>query len=98
MLFRSVIGTDNYYWPIPWYLRRLPNIGWFNHLPTETELGGKLAVAPIVIAAPKYQKDLQKTLGATHESVQTYGLRSRVFFELWVEKSAWAKTVGPVQP
>ncbi|MBI5835302.1 MAG: TIGR03663 family protein [Armatimonadetes bacterium] len=93
-----VMGMDNYYWPLPWYLRRLPNIGWFNHLPSRAELKGDLTLAPIIVAAPQYQNDLTPRIGFTHESIGTYGLRSRVFFELWVNKRAWTKLSGPASP
>ncbi len=85
-----VANTDGYYWPLPWHLRRLPNAGWFDHLPTAEELGGDISLAPIVVFSPAYREELEPRLAATHEIAGSFSLRSRVFLMLWVNKKDWS--------
>ncbi len=34
----QVVFKDTYYWPLPWYLRRLKNVGyWSGKMPAEEE-------------------------------------------------------------
>jgi uncharacterized protein (TIGR03663 family) len=82
----KVVWTDDYYWPLPWYLRRVPDgrVGYYNQLPTDP-------LAPVVLAAATYTEAIERRLGATHEHTGTYGLRRKVPCELWVEKGLWER-------
>jgi hypothetical protein len=42
----QVICPERDYWPLPWYLRDMPRIGWFSDAPTG-------AAAPLIITQPK---------------------------------------------
>ncbi len=55
-MYIEVIGTDSDYWPLPWYLRSYPNIGWWN----EVNMDG--AAAPVIIATPDVERDIIKKL------------------------------------
>ncbi|HEY0550623.1 MAG TPA: flippase activity-associated protein Agl23, partial [Verrucomicrobiae bacterium] len=42
----KVIAPENDYWPLPWYLRRFKNLGWYDQLPTDP-------FAPIIIVSSR---------------------------------------------
>lgn len=86
----KVFSVNNYYFPLPWYLRRFPNVGYWTEVPAD-------ANAPIVIASPEFEETLTKRLGATHQVPHSYGLRSGVFLEVWVEKGLWRKYLARPQ-
>ncbi len=51
-MYVQIISPQDDYWPLPWYLRDFPNIGWWNHVDT-------LALAaPMILASPKVERDL----------------------------------------
>jgi uncharacterized protein (TIGR03663 family) len=78
----KVIWRDNYYWPLPWYLRRMERVGYWDHMPSDP-------VAPLVIASPDYDEELARKLDATHLMTGYYALRPNVLAELWVSMPAW---------
>jgi len=43
-------GAD--YWPLPWYLREFPNIGWWNAVDMQTP------AAPVILALPQVEEDI----------------------------------------
>ena len=67
----NVIWTDDYYWPLPWYLRRCEAVGWWMRLPEDPS-------APVVIAAASYDAELTPRLDATHLMTGYYALRPGV--------------------
>ncbi|MBC8182919.1 hypothetical protein H8E88_17585, partial [candidate division KSB1 bacterium] len=48
----EIICLRDDYWPLPWYLRSYPNIGWWN------EVNFKTPAAPIIIASPEAEQDV----------------------------------------
>ena len=52
----EVICPGDDYWPLPWYLRSFPNVGWWS------EVNEEAPAAPIIIASPKVEKALVKKL------------------------------------
>lgn len=51
-MYVQIISPLDDYWPLPWYLRDFPNIGWWNHVDT-------LALAaPVILAAPQVEREL----------------------------------------
>lgn len=79
----KVISTDEYYWPIPWYLRQFPNVGYYTgQVPADP-------VAPVVIAASDFDEPVTKILDPTHLMTGYFGLRSEVTFEVFVSMDAW---------
>ncbi len=86
----KVIWTDNYHWPIPWYLRRFPNVGYWTSMPEDP-------AAPIVIAAPVYDEELTRRLDATHIMNGYIGLRPSVVAMYWVSMDVWTKYVEHLQ-
>ncbi len=78
----KVFSKDQYYWPLPWYLREFPNIGYYQGVPEDAQ-------APIVLADPDYEDQLDKKLGPTHLMNHIYGLRPGAFFEIWIHMDVW---------
>jgi hypothetical protein len=52
----QVIAPDSDYWPFPWYFRKYPRTGWWNHLPEAEN------IAPLVILNASLEKELIKKL------------------------------------
>jgi uncharacterized protein (TIGR03663 family) len=55
-LYMQVISPANDYWPLPWYLRAFPNIGWW------PEVDASSPSAPLIIAAAKVEPALMRKL------------------------------------
>lgn len=89
----KVFARDAYYWPLPWTLRRLPNVGyWTGSLPDDVN-------APVVIASPEFDEALTHRLDATHLMTGFYGLRPTTLLQVWVRLDLWEnylKTRKPV--
>ncbi|KPJ66911.1 MAG: hypothetical protein AMJ43_06590 [Coxiella sp. DG_40] len=52
----QVICPKDDYWPLPWYLRSFPNVGWWN------DVDQNVPAAPIIIASPSVEPALIKKL------------------------------------
>lgn len=89
-LIVKVIHTDDYYWPLPWYLRRMRNVGYWTAMPPDAEV----AAAPFAIVSSTYDPDEALT-PRLPDSLMTgyYGLRPGVTFELWVRMEVWERYV-----
>jgi len=55
-IYIQVICPDDDYWPLPWYLRSFPNVGWWNQVDERTP------AAPIIIASPSVETALKNKL------------------------------------
>ncbi|MEX2671375.1 MAG: flippase activity-associated protein Agl23 [Phycisphaeraceae bacterium] len=73
------------YWPFPWYVRQLENVGYFDHLPTEDLRG------PIVLIEAHMDDDakLWEALGETHAGPFYAGIRPDHTLALYVRKDLW---------
>ncbi len=88
----KVIWTDAYYWPLPWYLRRLENAEYWQSMPEDP-------AAPIVIAVPQYDQELTAKLGDDYIMTGYYELRPAVLMQLWVKYDLWVaylKRIGRI--
>ena len=84
----SVIAPTYEQWPLPWYLRAMPNVGYW------TAPGDPLALeAPIVVTSLDDTAALDATLGDRYVAT-LYGLRPEVFLALHVERGLWERFVG----
>ncbi len=79
----SVVWTDDYYWPLPWYLRRFPNVGYWHAIPPE------IADSPVILSAPSFDEELTRRLDATHLMTGYFGLRPGVVVQMWVRLDLW---------
>ena len=77
----EVMSPDSY-WPLPWYFRRLPNIGYWDNIPAHTP-------APIRILAPRltppFEQDGADTMAGD------YQLRPNVFLQLYARSNLWSQ-------
>jgi uncharacterized protein (TIGR03663 family) len=55
-MYIQVICPDDDYWPLPWYLRSLANVGWFNRVDED------VPAASVIIASPTVEQALLKRL------------------------------------
>lgn len=86
----KVLWTDDYYWPIPWYLRRFQNVGYWTSMPDDPD-------APLIFAEPSYDEALTAKLDPTHIMNGYIGLRPRVVAMVWVKMDLWTRYVERLQ-
>ncbi len=55
-LYMEVICPGDDYWPLPWYFRAYPNVGWWRQVDTTT------APAPLIICSPAVEPELMYKL------------------------------------
>ena len=78
----SVIASPYEQWPLPWYLRTMPNVGYW------TTPGDPLAMqAPVVVSSLEHTAMLDGALGDRDVS-EFFGLRPEVLLALYVESRA----------
>lgn len=85
MLVKVVAGTYEQ-WPLPWYLRRLEHVGYWNHASDAEPLGG----TPVLVASLDQAPALDRALGDAYVT-EYYGLRPDVLLALYVERPLWAR-------
>ncbi len=82
----KVIAPESDYWPLPWYLRRFQNLGWYERLPDEP-------LAPIMIVSSQLDARLDEKSDKKWLMVGLTELRPGKFFEQYVELELWKKYV-----
>ena len=80
----KVIWEDEFYWPLPWYLRRFKHVELWRQLPSDLD-------APVVIASPQYDAELTAQLNETHIMTDFYEIRPQVLAQLWVRIDLWER-------
>ncbi len=76
----QVIALDGDYWPLPWYLRRFKNVGWYGNVPDPP-------FAPVIIVSPQLHSRFERE--KERQMVQTFGLRPNELLELYVQPDLW---------
>jgi uncharacterized protein (TIGR03663 family) len=76
----KVMARDGDYWPLPWYLRNLKQIGWWDQVPADP-------FAPVMIVSASLHAGLDEK--KTHVMVGYFQLRPQVFLELYVDLKLW---------
>jgi uncharacterized protein (TIGR03663 family) len=79
------------YWPLPWYLRRFPNVGYWEKIPDQPP-------APIMIVSAGLHATFDQGPDKTHLMAGYYELRPQVFLELYVETNLWTAYVKTKPP
>lgn len=97
----QVICPGNDYWPLPWYLRRFPNIGWWR------EVDENAPAAQLVIAEPQFEPALLRKFyelpppGQKHLYVPLFDsyteLRPQIELRGYVRKDLWDRLQASVQ-
>ena len=84
-LLICVVAPDA--WPLPWYLRRFPNVGYWETL---QDVPPQALRAPLVICDAQLQPQLRKRLtGAYHQ--EFYGQRPQKFLVMNARADLWEK-------
>jgi hypothetical protein len=81
----SVIASPHEQWPIPWYLRAMPLVGYWTGADDPVALQ-----APVIVAAMEHTAALDASLGDRYVS-EFYGLRPDVLLALYVERGLWER-------
>ena len=81
----KVMAPDGDYWPLPWYLRNLKQVGWWDQVPADP-------YAPVMIVSAQLRAGLDEK--KTHVMVGYFQLRPQVFLELYVDVQAVAGLAG----
>lgn len=103
-MFIEIIFPEHDYWPLPWYLRRFPNVGWFPRVDFDSVPG------EIIIASPAVESDLIKKLYEIPEPgtrtlylpmfESDLELRPQVEIRGYIRKDLWdavhRKTANPI--
>ncbi len=79
----SVVAPPDQQWPLPWYLRTMPHVGYW---PAPGEAAA--LEAPVVIAAQAHTDALDTALDDRYVS-EFYGLRPDVLLILYIERGLW---------
>jgi uncharacterized protein (TIGR03663 family) len=77
----NVFRFDGDYWPLPWYLRRYPNVGYWPNFPENPD-------ADVILTAPEIAGALQPLLKDTYQ-VEMNGLRPGVLMPTFIRKELW---------
>jgi len=85
MLIKVIAGPYEQ-WPLPWYARRMPRVGYW---PTAGE-AGRLDAAPVIVASQDNADAVEAALGDRYVS-EFYGLRPGVILTLYIERSLWER-------
>jgi predicted membrane-bound mannosyltransferase len=81
----SAIAPPDEQWPLPWYLRSMPNVGYW------TTPGDPLAMqAPVIVSSVEHMSALTRTLGDRYVT-ELYGLRPDVLQALYIERGLWER-------
>ncbi len=76
----KVMAPEGDFWPLPWYLRRFKQVGWWDNVPSNP-------FAPLMIVSAKFQANLDEK--KTHLMPGVFALRPQILFELYVELDLW---------
>ena len=86
----SVIAPPHEQWPLPWYLRSMPHVGYW------ATPGDALALqAPVVVASMHHTAALDDALGEGYVS-EFFGLRPEVLLALYIERGLWDRFLAAV--
>lgn len=77
-----VFATDDDFWPLPWYLRRLRNVGYWDKLSDAPD-------ADVVILSLDLQESFEAATSGTYPLTRYYGLRPGVQLAVCVSAGAW---------
>jgi hypothetical protein len=84
------------YWPLPWYLRRFQNVGYWDNIPSQPPV--PISSVPIMIVASDLHAAFDEGPGRNHLMAGYFALRPQVFLELYVNTNLWAAYVKTLPP
>ena len=88
----SVIAPASEQWPLPWYLRAMPNVGYW------TAPGDVLALqAPVIVSSLDHTPALEQALGDRYVS-EYFGLRPELLLAVHIERGLWDRFLAERVP
>ena len=84
MLVKVVAGPYEQ-WPLPWYLRRMTQIGYWSRAAE----AGRLDDVPVIIASQENTGAVSAAVGDNHVS-EFYGLRPDVLLTVYIDRTLWS--------
>jgi hypothetical protein len=86
----SVIASPYEQWPMPWYLRAMPQVGYW------TATGDPVALqAPVIVSSVEHTAALDAALGDRYVS-EYFGLRPEVLLAVYIERGLWDRYLEKV--
>ncbi len=82
-LLIRVITNNGDYWPLPWYLRKYPNVGYWRSIPEEAD-------AAIILAPARLKTAIDPHLRNEYQ-LDTKSLRPGVLWVMEIRKDLWDK-------
>lgn len=79
----QVVATPHEQWPMPWYLRAMPHVGYW---PAAADVPG--LQAPVIVASMENTPALDAALGDRYVS-EFFGVRPEVLLTLYIERGLW---------
>jgi uncharacterized protein (TIGR03663 family) len=79
-LLIKIMAPGSDYWPLPWYLRKFDQVGWWSDPQADPP-------APVMIVSTKFQSRLETN--DTHVAAGMFELRPDNFVELYVQSNLW---------
>ena len=79
----AVIAPPHEQWPLPWYLRTMPRVGYWTDVREALVLD-----APVIVASTDQTERLDAALGDRYVS-EFFGVRPDVLLTLYVERGLW---------
>jgi uncharacterized protein (TIGR03663 family) len=86
----EVIAPESY-WPLPWYLRRMKSVGYWDKIPNQP-------LAPIMIVSAGLHANFDERPVRTHLMAGYFALRPQVFLELYVNTNLWGAYIKTLPP
>ena len=80
-----VLVAAEEYWPLPWYLRRIENVGYWQTVPESKQ-------APALVLDMQQSASKQTELEQTH-TASLVGLRPGVLLALWIRNDIWNSVI-----
>ena len=92
MLVKVIAGPYEQ-WPLPWYLRRLTRVGYWNRAADAGPNDG----APVIVASQENTSAIDAALGDRYVS-EFYGLRPDVILTVYIERALWERFLASREP
>lgn len=86
----KVITQSEHAWPLPWYLRKYPNVSYSHGLPAECD-------APVVINDMTFEAEVKTALNEVYQP-EYYGLRPEVLLRMRIRQGLWDRWLDRQPP
>jgi uncharacterized protein (TIGR03663 family) len=87
----KVMAPGGDYWPLPWYLRAIANVGWWSEVPADP-------YAPMMIVNQRFQAEFDEKSEKKWLMVGLFEHRPQVALELYVAFDLWKTYIESLPP